>query len=111
VTFVSVKGGFASSGTIDENGNYQIQAPVGEVEISVTNQMLKLQQRTGNKAPPKLQKAEANDRPVKGRWVSIPSLYEDPHTSGLKYTVTSGTQSHDIELSANPTSASLAPGS
>jgi len=30
--------------------------------------------------------------------VAIPRKYEDPNTSGLTYTVTSGSQTHDIEL-------------
>jgi hypothetical protein len=105
VTFVAVNGGFASSEKIDKNGNYQIPAPVGEVEIGVTNRMLK--PRTG-KAPLRPQKAGAKeDQPLEGRWVSIPPHYEDPHTSGLRYMVKSGPQTHNIELSA---SSSPAPG-
>jgi hypothetical protein len=109
VTFVAVNGGFASSGTIDKNGNYQINAPVGEVEIGVTNRMLK--PRTG-KAPLRPQKAGAKeDQPLEGRWVSIPPHYEDPHTSGLRYTVKSGPQTHSIELSASSSPAPGASGS
>ncbi len=40
VTFLSVNGGFASSDVIDENGNYQIEAPVGDVKIAVDNSMV-----------------------------------------------------------------------
>ncbi|HTU93793.1 MAG TPA: carboxypeptidase-like regulatory domain-containing protein [Gemmataceae bacterium] len=110
VTFVAVNGGFASTGTIDENGDYQIKAPVGAVEISVTNQTL--QSRGGPMAPRRPKKAEAKkDQPTKGRWVKIPSQYGDPHTSGLSYTVKSGSQTHDIELLANPSSAAGVPGS
>jgi hypothetical protein len=110
VTFVAVNGGFAETGTIDENGNYQVQAPVGDVEIGVTNLMLK--GVGGPKGAPRLQKAEgAGLLPKKGRYVLIPPVYQDPHTSGLRYTVTPGTQTHDIELSANPTAPSAAPGS
>lgn len=102
VSFVAVNGGFAATGTIDENGNYQIKAPVGDVEISVMNRML--QSSSGSKRmPPRLKKAEATENQLlKGRWVKIPSHYEDPQTSGLKYTVKQGPQTHDIELSANP---------
>jgi hypothetical protein len=101
VTFVTVKGGFAANGTIDENGDYQIKAPVGDVQISVTNRML--QPRGGSNAPAIPKKAEAKEgSPRKGRWVNIPSTYEDAHTSGLKYTVKPGPQTHDIELSDNP---------
>ncbi len=101
VTFVAVKGGFSAFGTIDENGEYQIKAPIGEVEIGVTNRML--QPRGEAKTMGRLAKAQAGESPpVKGRWVEIPSRYEDPAKSGLKYTVTRGPQTHDIELSANP---------
>jgi hypothetical protein len=100
VTFVAVNGGFASSGTIDENGNYKINAPVGEVEIGVTNRMLQSIRRP--KALPHPEKAGVKEsQPMKGQWVKIPSHYEDPHTSGLTYTVKSEPQTHDIELSAN----------
>jgi hypothetical protein len=103
VSFVAVKGGFVSSGPIDENGNYQIKAPVGDVEISVMNRMLQSNRGSKGIRPPPLKKAEAKEQqPLKGRWVKIPSRYEDPHTSGLKYTVKRGPQTHDIELSGNP---------
>jgi len=88
-------------GTIDENGDYQIKAPIGEVEISVTNRMLQPRGAVAGAAP-RLGKAQAGDQPVKGRYVQIPPQYEDPHTSGLKYTVKKGSQTHDVELSANP---------
>jgi hypothetical protein len=102
VSFVTVKGGFASSGTIDENGNYQIKAPVGEVAISVSNAMLQPRGRRGpaNTPHPK-QSGAPEDQPMKGRWVSMPSRYMNPDTSGLKYTVKPGAQTHDIELSTN----------
>jgi hypothetical protein len=102
ITFVSVNGGYSSVGTIDENGAYQIKAPVGEVEIGVTNRILR--PRGGATGGiPRLAKAQAGEnQPVKGRWVQIPRQYEDPHKSGLKYTVTRGPQTHDVELSANP---------
>jgi hypothetical protein len=103
VSFVAVKGGFVSSGPIDENGNYQLNAPVGDVEISVMNRMLQPSRGSKGLRPARLKKAEAKEnQPLKGRWVKIPSHFEDPHTSGLKYTVKQGPQTHDIELSDNP---------
>src|SRR5260370_1315116 len=41
VTFVTVQGGFAHGGTIDERGNYTLSAPVGEVRIAVDNRAQK----------------------------------------------------------------------
>ena len=101
LTFISVKGGFASAGTIDEKGNYQINAPLGDVEIGVDNKMLR--RRGGPKQPPHPKKpGSEEDRPITGRYVDIPSQYVDPHTSGLKYTVTPGAQTHNIELTNAP---------
>lgn len=109
VNFLALNGGFASSANIDENGNYHIKAPVGETEISVTNLMLK--SKTGPKkgslapkeADTKVKEAEGKgNQSLKGRYVKIPSHYEDPQKSGLKYTVKKGAQTHDIELTDNP---------
>ena len=103
VSFAAVNGGFVSSGTIDEHGNYQIKAPVGDVEISVMNRMLQPSRGSKGMRPAPLKKTEAKEHQLlKGRWVKIPSHYEDPHTSGLKYTVKQGPQTHDVELSGNP---------
>lgn len=79
VNFITVKGAFASSGKIDENGHYKLEAPVGDVQICVMNE-------------------------------KIPSQYANPQASGLTYTVKPGSQTHDIELSANPSPAAGAPG-
>jgi len=105
VSFVAVKGGFAASETIDENGKYQIKAPVGDVEIGVDNRMLR-QQFGKPTSPLRLKQPGAEEsKPLKGQWVDIPPSYSDPHTSGLKFTVKPGTQTHDIQLSATPPGA------
>jgi len=111
VSFVAVKGGFPASGIINEDGTYQIKAPIGEVQIGVDNSMLRPQSqgkggsgtRPKEMSHPKAPDAtEGKGQPVKGTWVNIPLQYADPGTSGLTYTVKSGSQTHDIELSANP---------
>ncbi|HEY7314101.1 MAG TPA: hypothetical protein VH643_32420 [Gemmataceae bacterium] len=111
VTFTAVKGGFSSTGDIKEDGSYRINAPVGEVMVGVDNSMLQKTRRGAPKQQPRLRPPGAEEEhPIKGRWVNIPSQYSDPQTSGLKYTVTSGAQNHDIELAANPAPAPGAPG-
>jgi hypothetical protein len=80
VTFVTADG-FAGTAVIDETGNYRIKARVGEAGIGVDNRMLR---ERGNR--------------VKGRFVQIPARYFTPDTSGLKYKVRKGQQTHDIEL-------------
>jgi hypothetical protein len=118
VKFVAVNGGFASTGIIDENGHYQVKAPVGEVEIGVTNRMLQPNRRRrgglGSEetaSRPQKKGGDQQAQRVKGRWVNIPSSYADPHTSGLKYTVKPGPQTYDIELTANTAPPPGAPGS
>ena len=106
VSFVAVVGGFASSGHIDENGNYQISAPVGEVKITVNNTMLAPRRGAGSKGPAALKELPHPKQPSaevqgeKGKWVSIPSRYSNADTTDLKYTVTPGTQTYDIKLSS-----------
>ena len=110
VNFVTVKGSFANTCAIDENGNYQLKAPVGEVQISVQNRMLQNQspiQRDKSKEAKtfrekktiEIEQAQPSKGPLKGRYVAIPDRYNDPSTSGLIYTVKPGSQTHDIELS------------
>ena len=103
VTFVALEAGFGSSAHIDEQGKYQINAPVSEVQIGVNNEMLK--SRAPGKPKETLHPKEPNsepEMPIKGRWVRIPFSYADPATSGLKYTVKPGSQTHNIELSNKP---------
>jgi len=118
VKFVAINGGFGATGFIDENGHYQVNAPVGEVEIGVSNRMLQsnrgFQGGGGAEDTGSLRKKKAGAQKaprVKGHWVDIPADYADPHTSGLKYTVTPGPQTHDIELTAQGPPPSGVPGS
>lgn len=110
VSFVAVNGGIANSDFIDENGNYKIKAPIGDVKVGVDNSMLE-PKRFGGGGPPKGLNhprppgQEAQEKPIKGQFVRIPEQYKDPSTSGLSYTVKKGAQTHDIELSNNPTPA------
>ena len=110
VSFVAVNGGFADTGRIDENGNYQLKSPVGEVKIGVDNRMFRIQSPTqGDKKEPKSAREKkmaesqkdqsAKGGVLKGHYVQIPESYTDPATSGLTYTVIPGSQTHNIELS------------
>ncbi len=110
VNFVAVNGAFANRGFIDENGNYTIKAPEGEVRIGVDNHMLanqppprerpKEEKTVRQKKVAEVQQDLPPQGPVKGYYVEIPRSYADPTTSGLTYTVKPGPQTHDIELSA-----------
>jgi hypothetical protein len=108
VGFVTVSGGFAASGNIDENGNYEIKSPVGEVIITVTNSMLQSggggkggAKKGGGGKPKDLPhpgKQSGEAKAVEGHWVQIPSKYSDASSSDLRYTVKPGPQTHNIEL-------------
>lgn len=113
ISFVAAKSGFAASGNIDENGNYHIKAPVGEVTITVNNTALQTQSgggaskkvkgKGGGQAPKELphpKEVEKDVQPIKGHWVSIPSRYANADTSELKYTVTPGPQTYDVKLTS-----------
>jgi len=103
-TFVTVEGGFASTGRIDEDGNYKISAPVGAVKISVNNQMLRdttAAAKTGGmgagKVPNRPEQFEKD--PVQGKFMALPPKYASPETSGLTYEVKNeSNQSFDIKL-------------
>lgn len=103
VMFVTAKWGFTSSGVIDENGQYEIKSPVGDVNIAVDNRILQAQKKEKGKTQPKkspsakLPGAELPP-PPKGKYVKIPEKYADPGKSGLSFKVEKGTQTHDITL-------------
>jgi hypothetical protein len=114
VTFAAIKGGFASAVPIDENGNYKINAPVGEVLIAVDNRMFQAQGGSGkgknfaqtSGADHRLKRPDSQEKEattIKGRrYVPIPTRYANCDTSGLTYTVKPGPQTYNIELSDNP---------
>ncbi len=104
VTFVLSKGGFSASGDIDENGQYKVMAPVGDVQIGVDNRMLeppkkdKKGKKEAPKPPPIKLPGDPDVPPPKGKYLKIPEKYADPGKSGLSYKVEKGTQTHDINL-------------
>ncbi len=99
VTFVAVKGGFASGGRIDESGNYKVTAPVGEVKITVDNRMLQKGRGAPRAGGPMLKKPDGpTPQEMKGQYVALPPKYATADRTDLTYTVVSGSQSHDITL-------------
>jgi hypothetical protein len=112
--------------TIDEHGNYKVTLPVGEALISVDNRGLLAEGNQGPVPtaaksdrpfgglppgaavgpPPEVLKKQLEGKDVPppkqqekvGTYVEIPKTYYNTDTSGLRYTVTSGSQTHDIEL-------------
>jgi hypothetical protein len=105
LTCLTVNGRFANTGDIDENGNYEIKAPVGDVGISVDNSMLR-----GNTTRRHLKRPNTEEHAIKGICVRIPNRYRWVDQSGLKYTVKPGPQQFDISLTDTPDSIPEASG-
>jgi hypothetical protein len=83
VTFVGGENGKERVSSIIQDGSYSIpNAPAGEVKISIDGPTRSSDASKAKEAPP----------------VVLPAKYSDPAKSGLTYTVTDGTQTHDIEL-------------
>jgi hypothetical protein len=114
VTFIHPKKGSLSS-VIGEDGSYQfVNIPPGEVQISVTAPVREPERKLPANLdwekikashPPGFNEEELKRKmgyrpapPSSAVSVSLPKKYADPTQSGLKYTITSGAQTHDIEL-------------
>jgi hypothetical protein len=93
MTYVTVEGGFSDSTTIDENGNYKIKVPVGEVVFAIDNRTVGDEKFQG----PILRRPDSpKPQLLKGTYVPIPKSYYGTKTSKLTYQVTNGPQTHDI---------------
>jgi hypothetical protein len=106
VCFITADGKKSDVATISADGTYSIaNIPTGEVKICVlTSYLAKTKSHprpgadsqpsdldTGHYRPPSSSDASK-------RFVPIPSNYEGPETTTLKYTVKSGKQEHNIVL-------------
>jgi hypothetical protein len=96
ITFISEKGAVPATDVIEENGQYKISAPVGDVKIAVDNRMLEKKPHKG----PILKRPDENPgaKTPKGTYVAIPEKYASPDKSGLTYKVVPGSQTYDIPL-------------
>jgi hypothetical protein len=101
VSFVSEDGSQTGHSRIAEDGTYTIEKmPIGPVKISVETQTLVTASKARKNEPPpgQARPGGSQDDESAKLAIPIPPKYADPKTSGLTYTVTSGSQSHDIEL-------------
>jgi len=104
VTFVSQAGqAFTSGGNIDENGNYKVEAPVGDVKVSVDNRMLEASAGRRGQGPPAAKpglKRPGSEEPktIQGQYIEIPKKYYSADESGLTYKITKGSQTIEIRL-------------
>jgi hypothetical protein len=108
VAFVSADGRVGSA-NIDADGNYEmVNAPIGDVTITVQVPQAIRDPRIagGAKPPPGVPEmhppGEVGGSKAPGidpsKIVAIPKKYEDAKTSGLKYTVEKGEQTYNITL-------------
>jgi hypothetical protein len=106
VVFTPADGGNPISAEIQPDGTYTIEkVPVGAAKVSVQTAYLKPVPGGAGRGygPPPDAPNEAGYKPpdpsgTKDKYTAIPSQYEEAATSGLTYTVTSGSQKHDITL-------------
>src|SRR5215472_1107620 len=104
VSFFSKEGDPGTNAPIDLNGKYTIQAPIGDVKISVDNSMLKPGaakgggQRVGKQQGAGPRPGGDDPTVITGKYIEIPAKYADPNKSGLTYTVKKGEKEHDIIL-------------
>jgi hypothetical protein len=97
VTFILTDGEASKNALIDENGNYKIEAPVGDVKITVNNELLKERMQHSPVASARRPGGQKPAR-MKGTYVQIDSKYYTPKKTPLTYTVKKGSQTHDITL-------------
>ena len=94
---------------IDANGNYTVSLPLGPVKIAVDNKDLRPVEAELKKQPrpnfpkgavvgPDKPDPRVNPQKPPGTYVKIPEKYCEVETSGLNYTVKSGSQTFDIKL-------------
>jgi hypothetical protein len=119
VTYFPDSGKGAFTTRIKPDGSYSLpKVPVGKVRIAIAPaaqrhmdpqmQAMARAVKSGKdrpspemieKMPPNMRAAlEESPSPGPGRPPPIPPQYTDPDKSGLEYTVTGGSQTHDIEL-------------
>jgi hypothetical protein len=106
--FVTMIGrdGIPKNSEIAEDGSYQIASvPIGEVKIAVSSPPLDPTKAKGKQPPrrPGDEGRKANPGPEatetqKKTWREIDIIYTDVTKNNLRYTVTSGANSHDIKL-------------
>jgi len=100
----------SASAEINEQGQYEVTLPIGDVQISIDNRELQPRAARGPIELPalgpdiqgKINSEMARSAPTgnkgSGRYVPVPSRYYDAETSGLSFTVKKGDQRHDIDL-------------
>jgi hypothetical protein len=96
----------AKTAPIGPDGSYSIDdVPIGELKIAVDTSTAKPAEpppegTVPQNMPPEARKSAVygGKRPEGGKYVEIPANYSDTNTSGLTYTVKTGSQTHKIEL-------------
>jgi hypothetical protein len=101
VGFVDAQGkGYSSP--IAEDGTYKIdKVPAGPVKVTVETSSILAAAKAPSYAPPADAKGSytvPDAAKAKANYVKIPDKYEDAQKTDLTYTVTPGSQPHDIEL-------------
>lgn len=100
VTFIQEKGPSLSA-KIQSDGQYRIdKVPLGEVKITVQPESATGAAQGYSEKQPRLPKSPGDMEKMLRPQTQIrfPQQYSDPEKTGLTYTVTKGSQEHDIVL-------------
>jgi hypothetical protein len=99
VTFVMEKGSPPLSSEIQSDGSYRmVNVPVGPVKIGVRPKIQPETALESSSMPRNPQDMNKFREAMIPRETPIPPKYHDPLKSGLTYTVTEGSQQHNIVL-------------
>lgn len=87
-------------GVIEEDGRYVVKsAPLGEVKIGVNTESMRSQAISQQMAASyKGPGAKGSNRAPPPKFISLPTKYQDPETSGITTTVRKGKNTFDIAL-------------
>jgi hypothetical protein len=102
ITYNPVSGAGAYQVAIGNDGTYMVtEVPPGDAVVTVETESVKRAAEKpayGGKGDMKMSPAPKGYEPKVGTYVEIPAKYADKEKSGLKYTVQSGKQTKNWEL-------------
>jgi hypothetical protein len=90
--------GFNGTGRIDEQGHYTVNAPVGNVKVTINNTMVGKSAREAASKGAGPRPGGPEPEPIKGKFMRLPPKYSSPAETDLNYNVKKGAQTINVEL-------------
>ncbi len=90
--------------SLERDGKFKVELPVGEVRVCIDNREFEPTPATlpptlpGVNLPPEVVKSLGEPAKTSDRWVKIPVKYYELEKSDIKFSVTGGPQTYNIEL-------------